>query len=221
MMEGIHAVIFDLDGTLIDTEKYYRVCWPRAAERFGYAMSDEMALSLRSLGRPYAPARFREWYGQDFDYEKVRAYRKRIMEECVEKNGIQLKPGAVELLEYLRKHEIVTALATANDRERTGRYLNKIGLDNSFDRIVCADMVANGKPAPDIYLYACEQLGEKPEFCMAVEDSPNGARSAADAGCKVVYIPDQTPVEEALKPMLYACVDSLSALREKMERESS
>ena len=68
-MNHIHAVIFDLDGTLIDTEKYYRICWPKAVEHFGYTMTDEQALSLRSLGRPYAPERFREWYGEDFDYE--------------------------------------------------------------------------------------------------------------------------------------------------------
>lgn len=213
-MNHIHAVIFDLDGTLIDTEKYYRICWPRAVEHFGYTMTDEQALSLRSLGRPYAPERFREWYGENFDYEKVRAYRKELMEECIEENGMALKPGAVEILTYLRENGIITALATANDRERAGRYLKKIGLYDYFDRIVCADMVKNGKPAPDIYRYACEQLKEKPEHCMAVEDSPNGAMSAIRAGCKTVYIPDQTPVEEELKSWLYAWKDNLFMLRE-------
>ena len=144
-MNHIHAVIFDLDGTLIDTEKYYRICWPKAVEHFGYTMTDEQALSLRSLGRPYAPEQFREWYGEDFDYEKIRAYRKQLMEECIEENGIALKPGAVEILTYLREHGIITALATANDRERAGRYLKKIGLYEYFDHIVCADMVEHGK----------------------------------------------------------------------------
>lgn len=214
MNSKIRAVIFDLDGTLVDTEKYYRVCWPKAVEQYGYAMSDEQALSLRSLGRPFAPARFREWYGDKFDYELIRACRKRLMEECIAKNGIQLKPGATELLQYLKGRGIVTALATANDRVRTHRYLEKIGLSDSFDHIVCADMVARGKPAPDIYLYACEKLQEEPQNCIAVEDSPNGAVSAVDAGCKVVFVRDQTPAEDTLIPRLYACVESLSALRE-------
>ena len=213
-MNHIHAVIFDLDGTLIDTEKYYRICWPKAVEHFGYTMTDEQALSLRSLGRPYAPEQFREWDGEDFDYEKIRAYRKQLMEECIEENGIALKPGAVEILTYLREHGIITALATANDRERAGRYLKKIGLYEDFDHIGCADMVEHGKPAPDIYQYACEQLKEKPEHCMAVEDSPNGAMSAMRAGCKTVYIPDQTPVEEELKSGLYAWKENLLMLRE-------
>ncbi len=216
-MEMIRAVIFDLDGTLIDTEKYYRVCWPKAAGHFGYHMSDEQALSLRSLGRPFAPEQFKAWYGEAFDYGKVRAYRKELMEACIEENGILIKPGAVELLAYLRSRKIVTALATANERERALRYLDKIGLSDCFDRIVCADMVEKGKPAPDIYHFACEQLKEEPQNCMAVEDSPNGAKSAAAAGCKVVYIPDQTPADESVKPLLFACCGSLSALQALFE----
>ena len=132
----VHAVIFDLDGTLIDTEKYYRKCWPEAVEHFGYTMTDEQALSLRSLGRPFAPQRFKEWYGEDFDYEKVRAYRKERMEYYLKTYGITLKPGAKEILRWLREHHIVTALATANDRERAERYLKKIGLYEYFDRVI-------------------------------------------------------------------------------------
>ena len=67
----IKAVIFDLDGTLIDTERYYRIYWPKALEHFGYHLTDEQALALRSLGRPFAPKQFKEWFGEDFDYIKV------------------------------------------------------------------------------------------------------------------------------------------------------
>ena len=74
-MTGIEAVLFDLDGTLIDTERMYRVCWPAAASAFGYEMTDEQALALRSLGRPFAPAKLKEWFGENFDYEAVRGKR--------------------------------------------------------------------------------------------------------------------------------------------------
>ena len=99
----IKAVIFDMDGTLIDTEKYYRIFWPKALAHFGYEMSDEQALSMRSLGCPYAPKHLKEmFHDPNLDYDAIRAYRKKIMEEALQKNGIELKKGAIELLEFLK-----------------------------------------------------------------------------------------------------------------------
>jgi DNA helicase-2/ATP-dependent DNA helicase PcrA len=210
-LKKIKAVIFDLDGTLIDTEKYYRVCWSKAMAHFGYEMTDEQALSLRSLGQPFAPEYLKKLAGDpEMDYTAVRAYRKQLMEEALEQNGIEIKPGAVELLTYLREKGIVTAIATATDMERATRYLKKIGLYDYFDRVISATMVKEGKPSPDIYRYACEQLGFAPEECMAVEDSPNGIMSAYRAHCTVVMVPDQTEPDERLREMLYARVDTLA-----------
>lgn len=205
----IQAVIFDMDGTLIDTEKYYRICWPKALAAFGHHMTDQQALAMRSLGRPFAIVQLKDWFGQDLDYHAVREKRKALMEECLDREGISLKAGALHLLQFLRQHGITTAIATATDLERTERYLNKVGLYDYFDKLISATMVKEGKPSPDVYLYACGQLRLPPEQCMAVEDSPNGVLSAYRAGCKVVMVPDQTEPDEELRKCLYAQVGSL------------
>lgn len=208
----IQAAIFDMDGTLIDTEKYYRICWPKALAAFGYHMTDEQALTMRSLGRPFAITQLKEWYGEDFDYHAVRETRKAMMEEYLNREGIQLKRGVLELLDALQECRIKTAVATATDLERTERYLRRVGLDGRFDRLISANMVKEGKPSPDIYLYACEQMGLPPEQCMAVEDAPNGVYAAFRAGCKVVMVPDQTQPDKELQKCLYATVDTLDEI---------
>lgn len=205
----IKAVIFDLDGTLTDTEKFYQKAWPKALEHFGYKCEPWMPLELRSLGRPFAPEKFKEWFGQDFDYNMVREYRKALVVDMIKEQGIPLKPGVKEILTWLREQKILTCIATANDYERTKGYLEKLGLFEYFDRIICSDMVKLGKPAPDIYAYACEQLGLHPKETFAVEDSPNGVTSAFLAGCNVIMVPDLTQPDEELNTKLYACVPSL------------
>lgn len=213
----IKAILFDLDGTLTDTEKYYQSAWPDALAHFGYEMTPEKPLELRSLGRPFVLEKFKEWYGDDFDYWAVREYRKGLIEEILRKYGIPLKPGAKEILAWLREQGVFVALVTANDKERAERYLKKIQLFDYFNAVVCADMVEKGKPAPDIYAYACKTLNIAPEETFAIEDSPNGCRSAHGAGCNVIMIPDLTEPDEELKKFLYARLDCLMDLKKMIK----
>lgn len=204
------AFIFDLDGTLIDTEKIYRIIWPMATRELGYEFSDERFLSLRSLGRPFAPLKFKEWFGDEFDYDKARKIRKGLFDKYIAEHGIQLKHGAEELLDYLHKNSVTTAIATATDIVRATEYMDMTGLSGHFDKVISATMVPEGKPSPYVYRYACEQLNLNPEECVAVEDAPNGIRSAYSAGLNVIMVPDLTEPDEDILPMLNARADSLS-----------
>lgn len=207
----IKAFIFDLDGTLIDTEKIYRKVWPETVNEMGFDFKDEQYLELRSLGRPFAPKRFLEWYGPSFDYNEARKIRNRRFSEAVSRDGISPRPGVSELLAFLRSKGITIAIATATDPVRATEYLKTSGLEpEAFDRIISATEVAEGKPSPLIYQYACECLQLSPSQVIAVEDAPNGIVSAFRAGCNVIMVPDQSEPDAELSNMLTACVRSLA-----------
>lgn len=208
----IKAVIFDMDGIILDTETLLEKYWRRAAKEFGFDMSREQALELRSLAGEYASPLLKKYFGEGFDYTAVRNRRKKLMEENIAQNGLKKKKGAEEALEYIKKLGLKRALATATDIERAENYLKKIGLFDKFDCICCGPMVKHGKPSPDIYLLAAERLGLAPEECAAVEDSPNGITSAYRAGMKPIMVPDLSEPDEELKKLLYKKCDSLTEL---------
>lgn len=205
----VKAVIFDMDGVLIDTEKWLNTYWRQAAAEAGFDMTVEHALAIRSLAGKYAAPYLQEIFGKEFSYWTVRERRKELMKEHIARHGIDKKPGVDEVLDYLRAHGIVTAVATATDPVRAKDYLTKIGIYDKFDKIICATMVENGKPKPDIYLYACEQIGMQPEDCVAVEDSPNGVRAAVDAGIRTIMVPDLTQPEGETAEIITAKADTL------------
>jgi len=208
----IKAVIFDMDGVLIDTEKHYFTCWKQASAEAGFPFTEEQALSLRSCDARVAEKRMKEVFGEEFDYYAIRERRRQLVKETLEQCGLEKKPEVEETLTYLREKGIKTAVATATPLDRTREHLTELGILNLFDRIVSAKEVENGKPAPDVYLYACEQIGEKPEYCIAVEDSPNGILSAHRAGLKPIMVPDLTQPDEELRLLLFGCVNSLSGV---------
>lgn len=205
----ITGAVFDMDGLMIDTEKLYLRYWKQAAADFGYDMQDEHVYAIRSLARKYSIPKLKSFFGQDFPTEDVRARRTELINAHIRDNGIELKKGLFELLDWLKAHGVKLAVATATPRERAEMYLKKINAMDYFDAVICGDMITNGKPDPDIYLTAARELGLPPEQCAAFEDSPNGIKAAHSAGCHAVMIPDMTPPDEEITPLLDAVYNDL------------
>lgn len=205
----IKGLIFDMDGLLLDTEKYYFRCWIECAEEFGFHMKPRHALAVRSLSAKYAERYLKRELGEDFDYYAVRARRRELVQQTMDNNGIQIKHGAEELLEYCRDNGIKTAVATATPLEKAKEHLGALGILGLFSEVVGGDSIKNGKPAPDIYIKAASAISLAPSECIALEDSPNGIISAFSAGCNTIMIPDMTEPDEMLKPLLYGCYETL------------
>ena len=205
----IRGVISDMDGVILDSEKLYVRFWCEAGNFYGYPMQPEHALGIRSMARPYAIEKLQGWFGESFDYDLVRNKRVELMDAYVIEHGIDAKPGAQELLSCLKEQGFLVALATATAKDRAEAYLERLDLLQYFDVVASARMVAHGKPEPDIYLYAAEQLGLKPQECLALEDSPNGVRSAHAAGCKTILVPDLDDPSGQLEGLLDGVADGL------------
>lgn len=213
----IKAVLFDMDGVILDTEKLYVRFWREAAAYYGYNMTEEMALGMRSLNPALGEEYIKECLGMFADYQMIRNKRMQLMEVYVDKNGVEPKPGIDELLDFLKESGVKTAVATSSPAERARYQLAMVGLLNKFDFVASARMVKRGKPAPDVFWYAAEQLGVQPNQCIVLEDSPTGLLAAYLAGCVPIMVPDLDLPSEITKRKIYAVADNLHAVKEMVE----
>ena len=209
----IRAVVFDLDGTLIDTEKLFIRFWQEAANEMGYPMRREHALMIRGMAQDRAEALLKETVSPSFDYVAVRERRTELMEAFVAQHGVELKPGARELLEALRGWGIRIGLATAINLPRAEACLKATGLYPYFDAVTVAAMVPRGKPAPDIYIEAARRLGVAPEEAIGVEDAPSGIRAVRASGLYTVLVPDLDRPDGETAAMCDLIVPSLDHLK--------
>lgn len=206
----IRGVLFDMDGLVLDTERLYTRFWMEAARDFGFPMTLEQALGMRSLNRDAGQSKLTEYFGPGICYAAVRSHRIELMDAHIAKYGIDVKPGIYPLLDYLQERGIASAITSSSPMVNIQRHLAAHDLLHRFDRICSGYDVPHGKPAPDIYLYGAASLNRKPEECLALEDSPTGILSASRAGCLPVMIPDQDQPDGETIRLLYAKADILS-----------
>ena len=208
----IRGVLFDMDGVVLDTEKLYARFWREAAAALGHNMSYEQALGMRSLSITAGQAQLEKYFGKGVSRAEFREKRIELMDAYIAENGVDLKPGIRELLDYLDEKKIKRAITTSSPIERVERYLGPHGILERFDCLCSGEQVKRGKPEPDIYLYGAESLGLRPEDCIAVEDSPAGVLSAYRAGCMTVMVPDLDQPDADTEKLLFAKADSLKDL---------
>ncbi len=206
------AVIFDMDGLMLDTEAPALRAWERAAR--GLGRDFDLTLCRQMIGRDFGDcvALIRARHGADYPVDELTRAWAADYDTIVAAEGIALKPGLVEILDLLDERGIATAVATSTRRERALAKLDRVGLTHRFAALVGGDEIAHGKPAPDIFLAAAARLGVPAGDCIVLEDSEPGIIGAAAAGMMPVMVPDlhQPSVELLLlKPLV---VGSLSAV---------
>ena len=213
------AVVFDMDGVIFDTEKLYRRFQLEEAEKRGIPREEMLKVCVHLAGGNKYTSKpvFESMIGRGIDYFEFRESMINSLDAYIKENGVELKSGVLETLTYLKEHGYQVGLATSTVRERAITHLKNHNLEKYFDRLIFGDMIANGKPAPDIYLKACEELGVNPDETVAVEDSINGIISAGTGGLYPVMVVDLIEPNEKIEPYVKKVYRNMSEMLEILE----
>ena len=204
----MQAVIFDMDGTLIDTERVSQASWRRAARDFGIEIPERILRAFVGCSIPNAMKMVDDEFGDPVFTERLFNRRHEIFEATWE-DELELKPGAAEAITAARDRGLAVALATSSVRDRAVISMERFGLMALFDAAVFDEDIEHHKPAPDVYLVAAERLGVEPVRCIAVEDSFNGVRAGAAAGTHVIMVPDYNEPTSDIRALCSAVLPSL------------
>ena len=198
------AVIFDMDGLLLDSEPLYRVTWQTAAAELGCPIDDELYARFVGRGNEESERILHERFGDALPLDEFRVRWRRDWDDRLARAPIARKPGAIELLDDLDAAAIPKALATSSPRSIALPCLG--GLATRFAALAFGDEVEHSKPSPDLFLLAAQRLGVTPSDCLVLEDSEAGVRAARAAGMDVIMVPDLIePSEEIAKMALRVC----------------
>lgn len=211
MKPSVKAVIFDMDGLLIDTEAHAKAAWQQAAKQIGETIDEEVMLSLVGRHVDDCIESLSKTLGRDLRQNGFLEQVDNIYFSNFMRHGIDVKHGATELLIELSNGEVPRAVATSSEQHIAPRKLRLADLHRYFDLVVSGCEVEKSKPSPDIFLLTAERLGVSPADCLVLEDSYNGIRAAYAAGMHPVMVPDLLPPTEE---MVEKCVGIYSNLEE-------
>ena len=202
------AVIFDMDGVLIDSERLARVSTLAVSEQLGHPIPESVAMRMIGLGSDALERMLRDELGAQFPLTPFRDAWNAHYGALVAQ-GVPVKPGVVEALTALAAANVPCAVATSTETCLAQHKLEKAGLLHHFAFVAGRDTVAHGKPAPDLYLHAAKQLGHRAERCWAFEDSLPGLTAAAASGARTHWVPDLAHIHANDLPAGVETIDSL------------
>lgn len=189
------AIIFDMDGLVLDTEATYVIAWQKATIKMGYEFSEAFFLSLSGLQYQEVEDRLLACCGVDFDLNQFSSLSGKLWREYVSQKGIAVKKGFLNVLAVIKEHDIPFCLATNSRKLNALECLGLANLDSVFPLIITRDDVKQGKPAPDVFLLAAELLKVSLTQSLVIEDSMTGIQAAVNAGAYSVLIPSVHPIE--------------------------
>lgn len=213
MIKG-KAVIFDMDGIIFDSERLALNCWKKVAKEYKLDGMEEAFPPCIGANEVRTREIMLNYYGPDFPYDAFRKDTSALFHEVVKQDGLPVKKGVRELLEYLKTNDIPIGLASSTRLAVVTEELQQAGLYNFFHAVTGGDQLKRSKPEPDIYLMACEKLGVRPEDTYAVEDSYNGIRSSYSAGMMPVMVPDLLPPTDEMRHKSVVVLDDLLQVRD-------
>lgn len=208
------AVIFDMDGVIFDSERLVVETWVEVAKKYGIAGIEDACAACVGINAQATELKMKEIYGEEFPYQEYKKEASALYHERYDDGRLPTKPGIRELLEFLHANNIRTAVASSTRRAVVEQEIRDAGLAPFFQKIICGDMVARSKPAPDIFLKAAEELGVNPEVCYVIEDSYNGIRGAHAAGMHPIMVPDMLPPTDEMEKLAEQIFPSLFEVRD-------
>jgi len=212
----VRAVVFDMDGLLIDTERGVRAATFAAAEMVGQPMEEGFYATVIGTPWPETWARLKIHFGGE---DNLRAFRTAFEGEIGRHlSDIRLMAGVAEILDHLDQAGLPMAVCTSTGREKATLHLDRAGILHRFRHLVTRDDVTKGKPDPEPYLLAALRLGVDPADCLALEDSHNGIRAAHGAGMMAVMVPDLLPATDEIRALCHHVADDLHAVRALLTR---
>lgn len=218
--EPVEAVIFDMDGTLIDSESVYILGMQDAARTLGLALPLDLCHAMVGVPSHECNLMLQEHYGAGFDLAEFRGHFSTSVQRQM-RERVPLKAGVVELLDFLAHRGLPLAIATSAGRTTAERNLGRAGLLDRFKALATRDDVEHPKPAPDLYLEAARRLGAAPQRCVAFEDSSIGIVAAHAAGMRAVMVIDILPPTDEARAKCLLVAQDLHEVLQLMQRKAA